>query len=139
MRQIALFAVLLLGLLIAPGCQPATATTQPSITTAIVTIAERFALGYAQQALNQAYTSGKVTRAQYDAAETILVKLPTDLNAGGGTLTQVQVDDLINKALADAAIIYIPITPIGPMPTAGAAPAKAGMWVATPVSGWKQK
>jgi len=119
------------------GCQPATSTTQPSIFTGFVTIAERVALGYAQKNLNAAYIAGTVTRAQYDAAEGILVKLSDDLAAG--TLTQAQVDDLVNKALADAALIYIPITPIGPIaPPAGGA-AKAGMWTATPVAGWKRK
>jgi len=137
MRQIALSAVLLLGILIAPGCQ-ATSTTQPSIFTGFVTIAERVALGYAQKNLNAAYIAGTVTRAQYDAAEGILVKLSDDLAAG--TLTQAQVDELINKALADAALIYIPITPIGPIaPPAGGAVAKASMWTATPVAGWKRK
>lgn len=108
-------ALLILCACVLTGCPPVPPTTQPNITNGIVTLAERFALGYAQQALNQAYTAGKVTTAQYDAAESILVQLSNDLNAGGGTLTQAQVDNLINQALVDAALIYAPIAPIGPI------------------------
>src|ERR1035437_1004595 len=87
------------------GCTATPSTTQPSLLTGIVTFAERVALGYSQKNLNAAYTNGTVTRAQYDAAEGILVKLSDDLAAK--TMTQAQVDDLINLALVDAAAIYI--------------------------------
>lgn len=140
MRRFIVSAVLFLGMLAIPGC-PTAPTTQPSVLTGIVTLAERVALGFAQGTLNAAYASGKVTPSQYGAAEGILIKLSTDLNAGGGTLTQAQIDSLINQALVDAATIYAPITPIGPItPTVGVVAEQAPWtWQATPIAALKRK
>lgn len=113
------------------GC--ANAPVSPIISPGTVTLVEQIALDFAQGALNGAETSGKVTPAEYSAAEAILVQLDTDLTNGQGTLTQAQVDQLINTALASVAAIYAPAIQPLPVPVPPATVARAA-WHAKPLA-----
>lgn len=117
------------------GCQ--TTNPTPIISPGTVTIAEQIALDFAQAALNGAEVSGKITPAEYAAAEGILVKIDSDLTTGQGMITQAQVDQLIGQALADVAVIFAPaIQPLPPAP----APAMARVfWHAHPLAILKPK
>jgi hypothetical protein len=94
------------------GCS-AVPTTQPSpiILPAFLSGAEQFGLGVAQATINASLNNGKISQAQYDAAETLIIQANNDAKNPAG-VTQAQLDSLVEQAIAEVLALEIPIAPI---------------------------
>ena len=103
---VAALGLMLTGCSAVPSTQPSPIILPPSLSGV-----ETIALGVAQFEINAALTNNKISQAQYDAVETIIVAAYQDVQHPAG-VTQADLDALVNKAFIAVIALELPIAPI---------------------------